>query len=586
MNDAARNSNYKKRGSYPRKSDRELESFLPESMRNPVNHTGMLRNSQYQRKNQYNNQFVGAGGHNHYNIYSDEASQVYGNKRAKERRYDSQAWADKYYDDEDNASPYAQSKVSSSSRRGIITAVGNNMAQSKKMVRRPVNTFSSETFQAPTSAGRHIQTPSKIVMARYSGSAGKKKEPELRMTILKPVGQLPSNTPVILSRTKVDSNSTKGVPASSSMAVLSNSNNKAPTSNAVYKIAIKPPVMSGPDLKIVPEKIMRRPFRLIDDDFHLCEGSTALNAYLLEQTNFLVVGVVGRQGVGKSSVAAMLAGQSPHQGSVEDSSSFRLAGASQATRCSHATKGLDVWVTNQRMLVLDFPAMLGTGVMDATTGRGADHAALCQAVPLELQVYAKALQFLSLALKVCHAVVLVQDALPHATEMLRCLQLASVMTKSLAPEKPCVGSTRGAPQTGPSMRGLSQGDDEKRSPSLLVVHNKTGPRDDRTPQWLHTIQAHLSRQLTGCDVDYRTGLANAGGDRVNLFFMPRYTNYNADAEANRCASDLLRAVAGVRKKAFPGYAACTERQWFEYTVREWEKIRKSSLYLDFSRLFP
>lgn len=71
-------------------------------------------------------------------------------------------------------------------------------------------------------------------------------------------------------------------------------------------------------MKIVSEKAMHRPFRLIDDDFHLCEGSIALNNYLLEQPNFLVVGVVGRQGAGKSSVAAMLAGQSPHQGQAKD----------------------------------------------------------------------------------------------------------------------------------------------------------------------------------------------------------------------------------------------------------------------------
>lgn len=185
----------------------------------------MLPNNQHHQKNQYNNQFVGAGGfsqNNLYNIFPEEASKVYGSKRGKDRRYDSQAWADKYYDeDKDPASKYANGQVSTATGRGVLTIPGNDTAKKEKMFMRPINTYSSETFQAPTSGSRISKaTPTKVVIARNSGTTGEKKEPEQRMTILKPVGQLPTNVPVILSRANADSNAAKGVPASSSMAVL------------------------------------------------------------------------------------------------------------------------------------------------------------------------------------------------------------------------------------------------------------------------------------------------------------------------------------------------------------------------------
>ena len=63
-------------------------------------------------------------------------------------------------------------------------------------------------------------------------------------------------------------------------------------------------------VRVIAEKKMSRVFRLLDDDFNLCEGHTAFNAYLLEQSSFLVVGVLGRQGVGKSTIANLLVGSS------------------------------------------------------------------------------------------------------------------------------------------------------------------------------------------------------------------------------------------------------------------------------------
>lgn len=47
----------------------------------------------------------------------------------------------------------------------------------------------------------------------------------------------------------------------------------------------------------------------------------------------------------------------------------------------------------------------------------------CVCRPLELQVYAKSLQFLSFALRACHAIVIVEDSTAHAASIMKCLQV-------------------------------------------------------------------------------------------------------------------------------------------------------------------
>lgn len=51
-----------------------------------------------------------------------------------------------------------------------------------------------------------------------------------------------------------------------------------------------------------PERTMKGPQRLLDESLNLCDD---LGPYLLDQSNFLVVAVMGLQGVGKSSLASL-----------------------------------------------------------------------------------------------------------------------------------------------------------------------------------------------------------------------------------------------------------------------------------------
>ena len=72
--------------------------------------------------------------------------------------------------------------------------------------------------------------------------------------------------------------------------------------------------------------------------------------YLLEQSDFLVVGVLGRQGVGKSSVMSLLAGSRTGSGKP---AVFRPETRDVWESDSYQTTGLDMAITPERVLLLD-----------------------------------------------------------------------------------------------------------------------------------------------------------------------------------------------------------------------------------------
>lgn len=53
---------------------------------------------------------------------------------------------------------------------------------------------------------------------------------------------------------------------------------------------------------LTPERMMKGPVRLLDEGLNLCDD---LGPYLLDQSNFLVVAMMGTQGVGKSALASL-----------------------------------------------------------------------------------------------------------------------------------------------------------------------------------------------------------------------------------------------------------------------------------------
>ena len=82
---------------------------------------------------------------------------------------------------------------------------------------------------------------------------------------------------------------------------------------------------------------------------------------LKDQEDFLVVGVLGLQGVGKSTIMSMLAGKKFVEGKE---AWFREQTLDQREKALHMTNGVEFAVTKERMILLDCQPMLSPSILD------------------------------------------------------------------------------------------------------------------------------------------------------------------------------------------------------------------------------
>ena len=76
---------------------------------------------------------------------------------------------------------------------------------------------------------------------------------------------------------------------------------------------------------------------------------------LSEQTDFTVVGMLGGQGVGKSTIASLLAGagwSSESRGELH-TPPFLPQGMAAILQAAHQTTGVDIYITPERLILLD-----------------------------------------------------------------------------------------------------------------------------------------------------------------------------------------------------------------------------------------
>ncbi|CAH1796774.1 unnamed protein product, partial [Owenia fusiformis] len=97
--------------------------------------------------------------------------------------------------------------------------------------------------------------------------------------------------------------------------------------------------------------------KLVDEAFQWSEFAMET---LLDNSNFLVIGFVGLQGSGKSTIASLLAGATV----TSSSRLYPFKPQSQEVRevCAHQTIGIDIYVTDERVIFLDSQAMLSASV--------------------------------------------------------------------------------------------------------------------------------------------------------------------------------------------------------------------------------
>ncbi|XP_037982465.1 protein SMG9 isoform X4 [Motacilla alba alba] len=339
-----------------------------------------------------------------------------------------------------------------------------------------------------------------------------------------------------------------------------------------------------------PEK-MKTSIKLVDEQMNWCDSALE---FLLEQTDVLVVGALGLQGTGKSTVMSLLAGNQPE----EDPRSFvfRPQPPELRERGGAQTGGIDLFVTQERVLFLDTQPILSPAHLDHLINND-------RKLPPEFALphaYVET-QIAAFLFTVCHVVLLVQDWFTDLG-LYRFLQTAEMV-------KP--------PTPSPSHDSSGAGAEEPSEyyPHLVFVQTRAPP-ECFSPRRLGQMQRVLGRLMAHSRLKYRGSLSmrellpSPPGappappePEVNLFLLPPLEEEPEDALPRGGGGALFPALPPFRGRGGLGgllarlrgrvlaaarsqlsHSLLTERNWFHYAARIWDGVKKSSALAEYGRL--
>uniref|UniRef100_A0A8C0IK22 Nonsense-mediated mRNA decay factor SMG9 n=1 Tax=Chelonoidis abingdonii TaxID=106734 RepID=A0A8C0IK22_CHEAB len=336
---------------------------------------------------------------------------------------------------------------------------------------------------------------------------------------------------------------------------------------------------------LAPEK-MKHSIKLVDDQMNWCDSAIE---YLLDQTDVLVVGVLGLQGTGKSMLMSLLSANQPEED--QRAYVFRTQSQEIKERGGNQTSGIDFFITQERIIFLDTQPILSPSILDHLINND-------RKLPPEYNlphtyVEMQSLQIAAFLFTVCHVVIVVQDWFTD----LRTAEMAETSTP---------------PQ--PSPPG-SSGTDEARSiipcSVTLPAGGEPPPRPCSTAPPSTTLGPAgtclcLSGTLSMLECNIFPGLPYDYLDtEVNLFLLP-FADSDTDDTFPRAAPgggplfSLLPGYKGhpsfqslmaklrsqIMSMARPqlSHTILTEKNWFHYAARIWDGVKKSSALSEYSRL--
>ncbi|XP_012217709.1 nonsense-mediated mRNA decay factor SMG9 isoform X2 [Linepithema humile] len=298
--------------------------------------------------------------------------------------------------------------------------------------------------------------------------------------------------------------------------------------------------------------------KFMDENMQLCENPID---YLYDQQDFLVVGCLGAQGVGKSTIISMLT-------SHYSSDIFQVQDLSYYESGANCTTGIDFFVTKNRIIYLDTQPILSGSPIDYSNSFDQKKSTIdfANADPnLELQ----SLQFAAFLFSVCHVVIFVQDWFVDPN-LVRFLQTAEMLK--------------------PSSTTIMDQDYVEYYPHVVFLHNKAEVQDFM-PNNINRMKAFYNKVFTSSRLQTHSGIdmtqsSTEGG--LNLFLIPSSIKEEdmTFCETEKSLIDKLRIkIHGVPRNPMTP-SVLTERSWYHYVSKVMEAIKKSHLSSEYGRLMP
>ena len=317
---------------------------------------------------------------------------------------------------------------------------------------------------------------------------------------------------------------------------------------------------------------------------------------LKDQEDFLVVGVLGLQGVGKSTILSMLAGKKFVEGK---DAWFREQTTDQKEKAHHMTNGVEFAVTQERMILLDCQPMLSPSILDELIYERNNKMEFTGP-----SIQMQSLQIATFMLTVCHVVLVVQDYFtdPSFYSFIQRAEIARLPT-------PFPHGTKN------SMRNKEAA---QHQPVAIFVHNKLDSEmfDINRISSMNSVVSALTRpsslycrgQFSLLASGLYPGLNNLHGyeEEANHFCFPHFDSYEEEdnekftkdpndlqflslksydekPELDHLTEAFIDMILSVPRRNI-SHQVLTEKSWFHYAARTWESLKKSSVITEFSRL--
>lgn len=337
----------------------------------------------------------------------------------------------------------------------------------------------------------------------------------------------------------------------------------------------------------------QEPVKLLDSSLHWADAGIE---HLRDQTDFLVVGVLGMQGVGKSMIMSMLAGNN----SVTDPKKliFPTQTQDKMERATNETSGVDMYVTEERVIFLDAQPILSPSLLEQYIYNDRKMSAEYNgpAIGVEMQ----SLQIATLFFSICHVVLVVQDYFTDHS-IFQFLQTAEMLKLSMP------------------TNDISNLDSEFHEfyPHVIFVYNKAEPALF-DPGYLMAMNEIISSSFKHSKLLYKgsTSLFYSllypylvsqinHSSLANIFIIPKilsdsqkneiadcglenqsFTNlpqYLPNPDLETVFSVFTKMILSVHKVSVT-HQTVSEKNWFYYAAKTWETLKKSQLVSEYSRL--
>ncbi|XP_068627600.1 nonsense-mediated mRNA decay factor SMG9 isoform X2 [Battus philenor] len=395
------------------------------------------------------------------------------------------------------------------------------------------------------------------------------------------------------------------------------------------------------DKKIIESKpaptvvSMMKPVKLLDENLEFSQSAVK---FLQDcNTNYLVVGIIGTQGVGKSMILNLIAQSTPvadictqimqshelpndvlensesanienqmenlsitnttqgNEGTCMEFFKFKMQDIEQIEKGVHCTKGVDMYVTNDRVILLDCQPLWSPSLIDESNSISMNPR--CANI-----MTVDCLEIASFLMSICHVLIAVQDWFADYN-FIRYIQTAEMLKPTLSASSTVTTSTEGSESSN----------DGECQPHLLLLHNRCH-LEDFTPDAIKTMQDFYRKAFQKSNLQLHSGMymysdTNKNGLHVeqvckgynlrncgppiNLFLLPEiYSDfdnkeiYRGHPPFEQLAKRLRWLILGANRHQITNVPNLSEKGWFQYCSKAWETIRKCTFFIEYERLLP